>query len=140
MTIEKAAGGCHCGAVRYKAFGVADEMDACHCGVCRKISGGPLLARDVARLEYQEGTPVGRYRSSDWAERTFCQKCGSVLAWHMVGGGYTVVAAYSLDEGDAPLSKEIFVDAQPKGYAFAGTTTRMTGAEVEEWAKSLMGS
>jgi hypothetical protein len=75
-------GGCLCGAVRYRAG--ADPLRAviCHCGLCRRASGAAFLSFvhfPVAAFEWTQGTP-DRYRSSTWAERLFCARCGSTLA------------------------------------------------------------
>lgn len=75
-------GGCLCGAVRYRA--TADPVRAviCHCEMCRKVSGAPLLAFvhfPAGAFEWTEGAP-SYYRSSAEAERGFCPTCGSTVS------------------------------------------------------------
>lgn len=41
------AGGCLCGQVRYVATGAPVNVRVCHCGLCRKASGGMAFARAV---------------------------------------------------------------------------------------------
>ena len=41
-------GSCLCGAVRVTANTQGDGMAACHCTICRKWGGGPLLAVRIA--------------------------------------------------------------------------------------------
>jgi hypothetical protein len=77
-------GGCLCGAVRYRAE--ADPMRAviCHCAICRRVSGAPMLCFvhfPVGAFTWISGAPT-RYRSSANAERGFCPDCGSTLTMH----------------------------------------------------------
>jgi hypothetical protein len=77
-------GGCLCGAIRYRATSAPLRGVICHCSMCRKHSGAPVLAfvhfptEDFAWLH---GEPT-RYRSSEFAERGFCATCGSILSMH----------------------------------------------------------
>ena len=77
---KELTGGCLCGAVRYRA-GAAIRAGYCHCRMCQKASGAPVVAwAVVARdsLAFTQGTPV-EYRSSAKASRLFCGTCGSPL-------------------------------------------------------------
>jgi hypothetical protein len=52
--------------------------------MCRKHSGAPALAFvhfAVQDFTWLRGAPT-RYRSSEFAERGFCVKCGSTLSMH----------------------------------------------------------
>jgi hypothetical protein len=70
MTSSK-AGGCLCGAVRFVAEGVETEHHACHCGMCRRWSGGaPFFGVTVQSVVFS-GSELTRYASSKWAERGF---------------------------------------------------------------------
>lgn len=124
-------GRCACGAVTFTVTVEKDEIGACHCSLCRKMAAGPFLAVDVKDLEYADGAPVRRYESSEWAYRTSCAECGTLLAWHARDGSMTELAAFTLDQPPAGgLTSEIFVDEKPHHYAFAGDTVKLTGAEV----------
>lgn len=77
-------GGCLCGAIRYRSTAAPVRGVICHCSMCRKHSGAPILAfvhfpRDA--FTWVKGEPT-RYRSSPYAERGFCPKCGSTLSMH----------------------------------------------------------
>jgi hypothetical protein len=75
-------GGCLCGAVRYRISGAPRSADYCHCRMCRRAAGAPVVARlTVANdfFNWMSGTPAV-YRSSPDAERFFCRKCGTQLA------------------------------------------------------------
>ncbi len=93
-------GGCLCGAIRYRALSAPVRAVICHCSMCRKHSGAPALcfvhfARDG--FGWLGDSPT-RYRSSKFAERGFCPRCGSTLSMHEeVLGDRVQVALGSLD-------------------------------------------
>ncbi len=94
-------GGCFCGAIRYRATSPPVRGVICHCPMCRKHSGAPVLAFVHFRREdftWVSGAPT-RYRSSAFAERGFCPTCGSTLSMHeAVLGDRVQVTVGSLDE------------------------------------------
>jgi hypothetical protein len=74
-------GGCLCGAVRYRVACAPLEAGYCHCGVCRRSSGAPVLAfATVPRADFTliAGAPRKR-RSTSFGERWFCADCGTQL-------------------------------------------------------------
>lgn len=125
------SGGCLCGAIRFTARPEKAEMGVCHCGKCRRWSGGTFMAVDCGTsLEIEDESQLGVYVSSDWGERVFCKSCGSTLFWRMRDGSNTVISAQAFDEpGDFLFASEIFTDEQPPNYAFANQTRRLTGPE-----------
>lgn len=125
------SGRCLCGAVTYTATLAKAEMDACHCSMCRRWSGGVFMAVPCSDVRLDGGDNVGVYASSDWAERVFCKACGSSLVWRMRGGGFTAVSYQSLDDKSGlSFAEEIFIDEKPDLYSFAGHRRLKTGAEV----------
>jgi hypothetical protein len=125
-------GHCLCGALIFAVEVSKQEIDACHCGMCRRWHGGPALAvmADSAPA-FADERALGAYRSSERAERCFCKNCGGAVLWRSLDGQFHAVPAGTLDGiDDFPFTTEIFVDEQPRHYAFAGERTRMTGAEV----------
>ena len=77
-------GGCLCAAIRYRSTVTPVRGVICHCSMCRKHSGAPVLAfvhfpHDA--FSWVKGEPT-RYRSSRYAERGFCPRCGSTLSMH----------------------------------------------------------
>jgi len=125
-------GHCLCGAVRFAVEVSRPEVDACHCGMCRRWGGGPLLGIAAAGPpRFDDESALGVYRSSEWGERLFCKTCGSSILWRSVDGAFHAVPAALIDglEG-LTFTTEIFVDEKPAYYAFAGERTRMTGAET----------
>nr|WP_263858606.1 GFA family protein [Coralloluteibacterium stylophorae] len=108
------------------------HVDACHCAMCRRWSGGPLMAVDCGTaLEIEGVEHVTVYDSSDWAQRGFCARCGTHLFFRMREGGGHFVPVGALDEPEGlRFTTPIFIDSKPGYYRFADETRTMTGAEV----------
>lgn len=130
--IPALTGKCLCGAVTIRITPAQPHIDVCHCAMCRRWGGGPLLTTrlvtdpDIAGLEH-----VARYASSDWADRGFCRKCGSHLFYHFKPkDGYSFTAGLFDDLAGFTMVEEIFIDEKPCYYDLAGERKRMTGAEV----------
>ncbi len=128
----QAHGSCLCGAVRFTAETVSTKVGACHCSMCRKWGGGPLLAVNCGtgvRFESEEAVSV--YDSSAWAQRGFCKRCGSHLFYRLrESGQYTMPVGLFDDATGFELDHQVFIDEKPHYYAFVNETTDMTGAEV----------
>lgn len=123
-------GQCLCGAVRLTANKASNSAGACHCGMCRRWTGGPLLAVDCGTDVTIEGeADVAVYPSSDWAERGFCRVCGSHLFYRLKGNGQYMVPPGLLD-GDFVFDHQVFIDEKPAYYSFANETENLTGEEL----------
>lgn len=124
-------GHCLCGAVRFEAEGVETEFHACHCGMCRRWSGGAPFFGTAAKKVTFSGDELGRFASSDWAERGFCKRCGTTLFYFLKPtSGYTLSVGAFDDPSPYKLSQEIFIDHKPDGYAIAGEHPRLTEREI----------
>ena len=124
------SGGCLCGAVRFQAKLEKHEMGVCHCGMCRKWSGGTFMAVECAALDVADESALGVYRSSEYGERVFCRTCGSSLFWRMQDGSVVIASLQAFDDvADFTFSTEIFIDRKPPLYSFANDTKRMTEQE-----------
>jgi hypothetical protein len=124
-------GSCLCGAVSITAPDQT-KISACHCGMCRRWGGGPLMAIHCGPgVEITNADAVTTYRSSEWAERGFCSKCGTHLFYRIVGSSDTIVfAGFFSDEAPFELKEQIFIDSKPEFYEFANATENLTGDEV----------
>ncbi len=133
-TGQNVTGHCLCGAVRYHATMKNREISACHCSMCRRWSGGPLLIVETdGALAFESATHVGTYRASEWGERGFCRQCGTNLFWRMQDGSHVVSSAGTLGEAEGfALTHEIFIDEKPAYYELANATTKLTGEQVFE--------
>lgn len=100
--------------------------------MCRRWSGGAaLFVADVRGLVFESDAQLGRYRSSDWAERGFCRQCGTVLFYYFVPKQVYMMSVGAFDDPSAfQLTHEIYIDHKPDGYAFAGDHVRWTEAEA----------
>ncbi len=130
--VRNIKGRCLCGAVTVTATVSRPIVRACHCDMCRQHTSSMFmsLATDPGSLTI-EG-PAKSYRSSDWAERGFCESCGSTLSYGTVADGERHVAAGLFQNaGGARLKLEFFIDQKPDGYALSGEHRRMTAAECE---------
>ncbi|MEJ1990202.1 MAG: GFA family protein, partial [Maritimibacter sp.] len=72
---------CLCGAVQIEVEGDLPAPDACHCSICRKISGHYFAASDVPRdrVHIRGEDHVTWYQSSEKVRRGFCATCGATL-------------------------------------------------------------
>jgi hypothetical protein len=95
-------GGCLCGAVRYQISATPRSADYCHCRMCRRSTGAPVVARlTVANdsFAWTKNEPAV-YRSSPAAKRFFCAQCGTQLVLRDEPGFLDVTLA-SLDVPEA---------------------------------------
>lgn len=75
-------GGCACGAVRFRLTSIPFEAGYCHCSICRRTTGAPVMAFATVPfndLVLEKGAPRRR-RSSSFGERWFCADCGTQIA------------------------------------------------------------
>ena len=115
-------GQCMCGSVRFEVTGARDSVTVCHCGQCRRTSGH-IWASTQAKpddLTFTKDDGLTWFASSDWAERGFCNLCGSSLFYRMNGEDGVAIAAGSLDGPTGMhLGKHIFVKDKGDYYDIA---------------------
>ncbi|WP_299285353.1 GFA family protein [uncultured Tateyamaria sp.] len=132
------SGSCMCGAVSFNVTAPLSETGACHCGMCRKWSGGVFMSVAVPEggLDIKGAENLTAYASSPWAERVFCKLCGSSVFYRVTADGPMKgemhVGLGTLDDvSDLTFNSEIYIDRKPEAYAFAGEgRTLMTEAQV----------
>lgn len=124
-------GTCLCGAVSITAPDQT-KISACHCGMCRRWGGGPLMAVHCdSGVQIENTDAVSSYRSSEWAERGFCSKCGTHLFYRFAGSDdYILFAGFFGNDVSFELKEQIFIDNKPDFYEFSNSTENLTGAEV----------
>lgn len=125
-------GRCLCGAVQVKLMEVKPEVGVCHCGMCRKWVGGPFMSVDAGRnIEIAGRDSIATFSSSDWAERAFCQHCGTHLYYRLKGNNrhFVLVGLFDVNAWFR-LDHQIFIDEKPDYYSFSEETNNMTGEEV----------
>ena len=97
-------GGCLCGALRFRADAAPVDSGYCHCSLCRKSTGAPVLAWTtfpVDAFRYVAGQPRV-FHSSAWGQREFCGSCGTQLVYRKREGASSVDV--SIGSLDAPWS------------------------------------
>lgn len=131
MKTESMKGSCLCGAIEISAP-AGSEVDVCHCSMCRRWGGGPLLTvHSKVPIELGGTATPATYRSSEWAERGFCPNCGTHLFYHLLQSDeYAIPAGIFQDADHLQMTTQIFVDEKPAYYEFANRTRNMTGEEV----------
>lgn len=103
---EVHAGGCVCGAVRFRATGKPQRVTVCHCTWCQRRTGSAFGVEAVfARADVEiAGDAVGRYRhrsdeSGRWLDIEFCTRCGSNLGFTLEAvPGIRTLPAGAFDE------------------------------------------
>jgi hypothetical protein len=100
--------------------------------MCRRWSGGsPFFAAQTKNVTFESEESIGRYTSSDWAERGFCKKCGTTLFYFLKPAQTYHMSVGTFDDPSPfRLVLEIFIDRKPDGYALAGDHPRWTEAET----------
>jgi hypothetical protein len=122
------AGGCQCGAVRFRAskFGRAS---ICHCRMCQKAFGGFFGSLVTAHdLEWTRGAPR-RFQSSNNAQRGFCAACGTPLTYEPDGPVEVAVGAFDDPTVVAPTIQVNPNDKLSFFDGICGLPTRPDGAE-----------
>jgi hypothetical protein len=129
---REASGSCLCGKIQISVKAMSTHAGACHCGICRKWTGGPLLAVECGtEVSFSEEEHIKVYNSSDWAERGFCSQCGSHLFYRLKENNQHIMPVGLFDAlDDIEFDHQVFIDDKPKYYDFANKTKNMTGEEV----------
>lgn len=94
-------GGCFCGAVRYALDAAPARVSYCHCRMCRRISGAPLVAWATypSSAVQWSGAPRATLASSPPVRRTFCAHCGTPLTFERLAATQTIdVTVGSMDD------------------------------------------
>ena len=75
------SGSCFCGSVRYRVGGRALTVCQCHCGMCQRAVGAPVVTwATFDRKDFAStGPALTWFQSSVEARRGFCGRCGSSL-------------------------------------------------------------
>lgn len=94
-------GACFCGALRYGLEGAPLDAAYCHCRMCQRTIGAPVVAWGTwpkERFSWLAGEPK-EIRSSEHAVRRFCGDCGTqVVFWTAAAPALLDVNLATLDE------------------------------------------
>jgi len=105
-------GGCLCGRVRYRIAAPLADIAHCHCGMCRRATGGIVTTWVTVPLDAfaWEGEAPRAYDSSAHTRRWFCGGCGAQLALHTqrAPAGIDVTVATLDAPQDHPATRHIW--------------------------------
>lgn len=104
--------------------------------MCRRWSGGRWIGVHIEMqdLQLSGAEEIATFKSSDWAERAFCKKCGSNIWYRVTEGPYASGVSIGVglldDTDEMKLAREFYVDRQTGAYEFPADRIQMTEAEV----------
>jgi hypothetical protein len=103
--------------------------------MCRKWGGAALLGVESnGEVCFSGEDNIGIYQSSEWAERGFCQNCGSHLFYRLKENNHYYIPVGIFDRFDTDenlvFDLQVFIEEKPDYYAFANQTKNMTGSEL----------
>ncbi len=135
VTSSAHRGGCLCGAIRFLSEADPVASGYCHCRICQRSSGAPVLAWGsfpVGSFAYVAESPRV-YRSSSHGQREFCARCGTQVAYRESRDATTVdVNLASLDFPDAVVPRRhVFTGSRIAWFETADALPRFEGAGPE---------
>ena len=125
------SGRCLCGAVKISAIRANPGLTVCHCDMCRQHTSSMFIGLTPVSDSLKIEGPAKSFRSSDWAERGFCETCGSTLWYGTVhdGARYLAAGLFENAAGGTPRF-EYFSDQCPDGYRLTHKGERLTAEET----------
>jgi hypothetical protein len=129
-------GGCLCGAIRYASTEAPLDTGYCHCRLCQRSTGAPVLAWasfPVEGFSYTRGAPA-RYQSSQHGHREFCRECGTQIAYRDSEGARLVdVNIGSLDDPErAPPQCHIWRSSRIRWFDTADDLPRFDASKPQD--------
>ena len=130
-------GHCLCGAVTVTVAGRHEpRVGACHCRMCQRWTGGLFLCFTADADAVTVTGEVKRFRSSSFAERAFCPRCGSHLWFNDVDEdgkprSYELMPGLFDAARNWPLRSEIYVDRAMAAVRLMGDHPRQSRSEYE---------
>ncbi len=115
-------GQCECGAVAFEVAQVRSEVTFCHCSQCRRMSGHLWASTHAAfsAVTFTRDDGLTWFKSSEWAERGFCNICGSSLFYRETGKDDLGIAAGCVNTPNRLMpGKHIFVADKGDYYQIA---------------------
>jgi len=112
MSEVKRAGGCMCGAIRFRALGEPNRVGICHCTTCQQSSGSAfhvfaVYPRDKVDLE---GEPTAFVAAR--VQRLFCPKCGSSIGSLDEAGEIDITLGLFDKQPDFRPDYELFIESR----------------------------
>jgi hypothetical protein len=130
---ELLRGSCLCGGVRFEIQPPTRFCAHCHCSLCRRAHGAPLVTWagvPLAQFRLSAGKELlASYASSAEAKRSFCSRCGSSLLFESSRWPDEVHVAVANIDGalDRPVSAHVFWDDRSEWFALDAPLPRLGG-------------
>ena len=112
-----ASGACLCGGTRFEFDLPTKWVAHCHCTMCRRAHGAAFVtwvgvAND--RFRWSESEALRWYDSSPGAQRGFCSRCGSPIAFRSERWPGEIHLARALIDGELDREPQlhVFTDSQ----------------------------
>lgn len=113
-------GSCNCKAITFEVKGAPQDGSFCHCGQCRKQSGGVWASSYVNHDALTIHGEPRWFASSPQAKRGFCPTCGSFLFWKLETDDTTSFSLGAIDGSTGvTITKHIFVADKGDYYEIA---------------------
>lgn len=130
------SGGCLCGALRYRAAEAPTSTGYCHCRLCQRSTGAPVLAFASVPFNsfvFRKGQPA-RYSSSANGERWFCALCGTQIAYcDKVNPSSVDINVGSLDHPESvPPQHHIFTSSRIEWFNTDDDLPRYAESDTED--------
>lgn len=124
-------GNCLCMGIKVQIAINPETFSVCHCETCRRWTGGVAMNFDAGQhLRFSDESLVGRYSSTDWAERGFCKICGTNLFYRLKKTDHYFLPVSLFGSALSPkFDTQEFIDEKPAYYSFAEETKSFTRAE-----------
>ena len=109
-------GGCLCGALRFRVEVRPSETGYCHCTLCQRSTGAPVLAWasfPVDEFAYTTGRAT-RYDSSSWGHREFCNECGTQIGYRKNDAATTIDVNVGCMDGPSAFPPECHIYAEDR--------------------------
>jgi len=110
---------CECKGIDLQINGPTRPVINCHCGQCLRTHGHYAAYTNVAKadLTFLSDTTLTWYRSSDFAQRGFCNRCGASVFWSKDNDDFiSVSAGMFINPTGLETSEHIFVDSKSDYY------------------------
>ncbi len=126
-------GGCLCGALRFSVKVRPINSGYCHCTLCQRSTGAPVLAWamfSVDAFTYTKGRAT-HYQSSSWGHREFCNQCGTQIGFRETDAATTIeVNVGCMDNpSEFPPEYHIYANDRSSWFDTADDLPRHPGSE-----------
>lgn len=131
-------GGCLCGEIAYLVSGRPLDAGYCHCTVCRRASGAPVVAWgtvDKERFSIVKGAPTS-YHSSPRGARQLCARCGTQLTFQYTKEPKTIDFTLASLENPEAIAPEyhIWTKSRIRWFDTADKLPRHDDSGPDTWA------